>query len=370
MPTCRVTTIAIAALDEFDGVRPSTGQLLVPPTLSEHPEWNELGMRTEQTAETAEPIELAPGLELPQGRVEIRTIAPFGRLVLVRWTAELETDALKEIDWKQHWRHSWNSAEKAWPTIEAVHGLPAQDWLFSFSVVEGDAGDLGEAVMSAKSLPDLTCRLEAHGLWIGVGWDGGLFVRESSNCSTGLDAVDAIATLVSLRWQIETQAIRLIRDMLEEDHSADARDAQTARIVSISRRVYLAQTALDPSIFCVYGGDELVARAFVDGWGADKVSVRVNTAIDRLSAANELETRIHLRLSGRSQERSLILLTLIGICGTIAGVLSVVDFRNVILSSESLRFAAIGASAAVLMIASSIAQRRFGRRRRGLPTDS
>jgi hypothetical protein len=365
MPTCRITTIAIAALDEFDSVRQSAGELLVPPTLSEHPEWNQLGMRTEATAETAEPIELAPGLVLPPGRVELRTIVPFGRLVLLRWTADVEIDALKEIDWKEHWRGSWNSTAKAWPSIESTHRLPAQDWLFAYSVVEGAAGELGDAIGRVRSLPDLTCRLEAHGIWIGIGWDGGLAVSEIGNCSTGLDAVDAIATLVSLRWQVETQAIRLIRDMLGEDHSADLRDAQTARIVSISRRVYLAQTALDPSIFCVYGADELVARAFVDGWGAEKVSARINTAIDRLSAANELETRIHLRRSGRSQERSLMLLTLIGICGTIAGVLSAVDFRNVILGSESLRFAAIGASAAILMITSWIAQGQLGRRRSG-----
>lgn len=355
--TCRVTTLAIAALDEFECSETASGEALTPTTLSEHPEWRQLGMRTKPTPHSAGSIPLAPGLEMPAGSVAVRTITPFGRLILFRWTAEVEVGQLAEVDWKAHWRASWSSATEAWPRIAGAEQLPAQDWLFAYSVVEGSASGLQLATAKMNGLADLTCRLEAHGLRVGIGWDGGLVVREVEHCDTGLDAVDAIATLVSLRWQVEAQAIRLIRDMLSEDHSDDARDAQTARIVSTSRRVYLAQTALDPSIFCVYGADELVARAFVDGWGAEKLSARASAAIERLSSANELETRIHLRSSGRSQERSLVLLTMIGICGTIAGVLSAVDFRNVILSSESLRILAIAMGAIVLMVASALAQR-------------
>lgn len=285
---CRVTTITIVALDEFESFPPGAGELLIPSTLSEHPEWKQLGIRTEPLSMHAPGVELAPNIMMQQGDASFRTISPFGTLVLIKWANEFPIDRLAEIDWAAHWRASWASATAAWPAISAAHALPPQDWMFSFSIVEGPHGRIDAAARKVKELADLTSRLEAHGLWIGIGWNGGLAVRETAHCESGLDAIDAIATLVSLRWQVEAQAIRLVRDMLGDDHSANSRDAQTAKIVSISRRVYHAQTALEPSIFCVYGGDEVIARAFVEGWGADKLSARVDTAIDRLSAANEI----------------------------------------------------------------------------------
>jgi hypothetical protein len=53
----------------------------------------------------------------------------------------------------------------------------------------------------------------------------------------------------------------------------------------------------------------------------------------------------------------LFLLTVIGVCGTLAGVLSAVDFRNAIFSSEPMRVGMILVGTVALAVMAILAQR-------------
>lgn len=353
----RVSTIAIIALDEFSHVVNSTGGPVMAATLAEHPEWIDLGMRVAAIAERAPEIELLPGLGMAGGEISFIWINPFGRIACVKWSHDYTVDELASTNWAAHWRYSWKAVTDAWPSMASAHKLPKQDWLFAFTVVEGTTSEMQGPTAVARTLPGATARMDADGMSIGLGWNGALIVRAVDSCETDVDAILAIATIMSLRWQVETHALRRIRKLLGNDQRRENRDTQTANIVAIARHVYNAQTTLEPSVFCIYGSDDLVARSFDEGWGAEKLSERVSAAIQRMSEANELDTRIQLRQSGHSQARSLFLLTMIGVCGTMAGVLSAVDFRNAIFSSETMRVIMLTSGTMVLAAVAILAQR-------------
>ena len=353
----RVSTIALIALDEFQHATEEPGEPMIAASLAEHPDWPELGMRRKAIPANVAGIELHPGTVLPLEEVAFLWINPFGRLVCVQWTRECTTEELASTDWAAHWRNSWKAVEDAWAEISAAHALPKQDWIFAFSVAEGSTDEIGATRQRAMALTADGARVESDGMSAALGWNGGLVARDTGRSETDLGAIVAIASIMSVRWQVETHALRRIRRLLGSDQPTELRDRETASIVAAARHVYHAQTTLEPAVFCIYESDKLVARVFEDGWKSSQLTDRVGTAIERISEANELETRIQMRSVGRSQERSLFLLTVIGVCGTLAGVLSAVDFRNAIFSSEPMRVGMIFLGTVALAVMAILAQR-------------
>lgn len=331
----KVSTIAIAALDELEFRSELKGTNVRPGSLAEHVDWEELGMQ-----------ELPVGLSGPRlhldgagadGDARLFWISPFGRLVIFRWSWQIGQPGLNALDWPRHWQDSWSVLEESWPQVAAHLRLPDQEWLFAFSIVEGDEEEITPFLPVVRGLSDGNGHLSHSGVSASIGWDGGLVARIEERCRTELDAIVAIAAVASLRWQNDNHALRRIRGMLRQSGGRDVLDRQTASITRLARKVYDGQTTLDSDTLCVYGSDELIARAFSQGWSMDRLTARANDAIHRLTHANELDTRIQSRESARAQERWLLLLALVGLCGTLAGVLSAVDFRNAIISSEGLR---------------------------------
>ena len=338
----KVSTIAIAALDEIEFLSDIRGTHVRPGSLAEHVDWEDLGLQERPTGMQGPQLRLREADSSDVGDMRMYWIAPFGRLVVFRWTWSISQPVLNTVDWPRHWQDSWESLEKVWPTVAEELNLPKQEWLFAFSVIEGTEDEIVPFLPIVHGLSDGNGHLSHSGVSASIGWDGGLITRIDGRCRTELDAIVAIAAVESLRWQSDNHALRRIRSMLRESGGRDGLDQQTASITRLARTVYDGQTTLDSDTLCVYGSDELIARAFTQGWSMDRLTARANDAIHRLTHANELDTRIQLRHSSRAQERWLLLLALVGVCGTLAGVLAAVDFRNVLVSSEGLRIALIG----------------------------
>lgn len=352
----RVFTIAIVTFDEFGFEGMPGGSPSRPELLSSNADWRDLDSR--QLPLQLDSIDSPPLVAdrlMESGEVTLRWIRPFGRVACMVWSTECTAETLAAVDWTSHWDSAWRCTTAAIPTLLDRLSDATNSWDFSFSVVEGSSDELATVIESMPRIEAATAQLRGSGLSIGLGWNHGLIASETGSSLIDVESIISIAVMTAIRWQVESQALKRLRDLLGEQAGDRNVEMQSRETLSLARRVYHAQTALDHDLVGVQGEDKLVAEAFSQGWGTSDLSKRACAAIDRMMDANEIETRMQLRSSGRSQSRSLFVLTLIGAVGTLAGVLSAVDFRNAIFDSESMRILTISAGTMLLAGAAVIA---------------
>lgn len=345
----RVHTIAIVTFDEDGFAGELNGSACEAELLASNADWRDLNpMQSPLRLSTIPSPPLGDSTDLGAASSSLRWIEPFGRIACIVWSAECSAETLAGIDWQAHWEVAWRSTTSSIPELLSQLPGSANAWDFSFSVVEGEEHELAPVIAAMPTIEAATAQLRGSGLSIGLGWNHGLIASNSGRSQIDLGSIISIAMVTSLRWQVESSALKRLRDMLGERNGTHDVERQSSEVLRLARRVYHAQTALDHDLIGVQGEDKLVSEAFSQGWGTGDLSRRVCAAIDRMMDANEIETRMQLRSSGKSQSRSLFVLTLIGVVGTLAGVLSAVDFRNAIFDSESMRMAMISAGAMLL----------------------
>lgn len=327
-------TFAVVAMEESGPADSVDAPKYRPDAGSQHFDWEAIDIR-EVLLESRFELPISLGSEESCFcKIRLLSISPLGRIICCEWN--WDADFIPEVAWDQHWDSVEATLRSSWVTLQEKHRLPKMSWAFTLTFLEGQGDSINAFSNSFNGLSGTSVMNQRCGLKAVIDWNGGVIIRNSDTSSIDQNAIIGILTVIAVRWQVDLLAIKSVRRLLAND-TKSSRDGQTGDLAHLARRIHYAQVRL----LSIYVNNEVITQAFLKAWSMHSLAKNVKEAIEGVVQVNELESRLVQRASNEAQEAFLLIIALVGICGTISGVIASVDFKNSILSSESYRFALI-----------------------------